>query len=137
MRKIALTAQGLAAAGAVMFAASAAVLAIGPAGVSSPIVTFAGNPPGAPRLLASPPPGFPVIPPALSRGPLIDAGPSVPPTAGLSPGNPPQPTPPGDRSGPTELPTTVCFTCGFIPPPPYQPIPPTNNIVACANVTCS
>ena len=109
--------------------------ATGPAGVGGPIVTFAGSPPPAALQLISLPPGLPAIPPALPRDPLPDV--SAPATASPSLGKPPPPSLPGDAPAPSDSPTTVCVTCGFIPPAPYQPIPPANNIVTCANVTCS
>ena len=53
----------------------------------------------------------------------------------------PPPQLPGDPSlpsdpGPQGQPSIVCVTC-FLPPPPPAPTPPPNNIINCANVTCS
>jgi hypothetical protein len=100
----------------------------GPAGVGGPVADYAGAPPAPPLQLAS----LPGVPTALPPG----AEPGIPllPTSG-PPGGPP--STPGDPPAPSDPPTTECFTCGFTSPPPPSPTPPPNNIVNCANVTCS
>jgi len=99
-----------------------------PMGAGGPITDFGGEPPASPLQLAS----LPGVPNVLPRD-LADPGVPLLPITGPSGG----PSVPGDPGAPPDQPATDCVTCDFMSPPTPSPTPPPNNIVNCANVTCS